>query len=111
MEMALQMPSNYVEVTEDEMMYVDGGGFVGFVVHLSSKVRDMGAIAGGAFVGGVVGWYSKELAASGPWGAGAAATITATAAGVAGYAIKKGLKTVNIGVDIPFVSYKKHLYI
>jgi hypothetical protein len=26
MEMALQMPSNYVEVTEDEMMYVDGGG-------------------------------------------------------------------------------------
>jgi len=28
MEMALQMPSNYVEVTEDEMMYVDGGACI-----------------------------------------------------------------------------------
>lgn len=98
--MALEMPMNYVEVTEDEMTYIEGGGFVGFYVHLPSRVINMGAAVGGAFVGGVVGWYCKELALTGPWGAG-----------VAGYSIAKKLSRFRVGVNIPGISWSKHIYL
>ncbi|WP_148551151.1 hypothetical protein [Paraclostridium bifermentans] len=110
--LGLQLPTSFVEIESNEMEYIDGGGFIGFRVHFSKKVQNMGAVAGGAFVGGVVGFACKSLAATGPIGAGAAATISAVAGGVAGNAIRKGLSAVNIGVHANGVkSNIKHLYV
>lgn len=107
----LKFPNSFAEVTNDEMEYLEGGGFVGFKVNLTKATRNKGAIVGGAFVGGVVGGYAKNLAALGPWGAGAAAAITVSAAGTAGWAIKNHLKTVYIGKNISGVSWSKTLTI
>lgn len=35
--MEMVMPVNYVEMTDDEMMYVDGGGFVGVNINMNYK--------------------------------------------------------------------------
>lgn len=49
MEMALQMPSNYVEVTEDEMMYVDGGASIpGWAISFAVNAVVNGMMGGGA---------------------------------------------------------------
>lgn len=109
--LVLEFPSSYSELDSDEMEYIDGGGFVGFHVQIASRVLNMGAIVGGAFVAGVVGWYAKPLAALGPWGAGAAAAIAAIAGGTAGWAIKNGLKDFYVGTNISGVSYCKSIYI
>ncbi|MGE7186992.1 hypothetical protein ACQKKK_24400 [Peribacillus sp. NPDC006672] len=53
----------------------------------------MSAVVAGAFAAGYVGWYVKQIAAAGPWGAG-----------LVGYAVIKGLKKVDVGVNIPLVS-------
>lgn len=66
-------------------------GFVGLHLKLGPKVRAMNAIVAGAF-------------AAGPWGAGAAATITASTAGVVGWVVKNKLKKVNVGINIARVS-------
>ncbi|UAC48586.1 hypothetical protein K6959_00850 [Bacillus aquiflavi] len=107
----LQLPTNYAEVSGEEMQYIDGGGFVGFRVTFKASTRKMGAAVGGAYVAGVVGWHCRHLATAGPWGAGAAAAITAAAGGTASWAINKGLRRVNIGVNIPGVSWSKSLTI
>ena len=94
--------------SDDELTIAEGDqqlqGFVGLHLKLGPKVRAMSAVVAGAFAAGYVGWYVKKIAATGPWGAGAAAAITAATAGVVGYAVKKGLKKVDVGVNIPFVS-------
>lgn len=79
-------------------------GFVGLHLKLGPRVRAMSSVIAGAFAAGYVGWHVKKIATKGPWGAGAAAAITAATGGVVGYAVKKGLKKVDIGVNIPFVS-------
>lgn len=105
--MQLALPMNHVEIEQEEMMYLDGGGFVGLHINFSQKVRNMSGVLAGAYVAGVVGFHLKGLAAAGPWGAGAAAAITAATAGTVGYAVSKGLKKVSVGVNIPFVSWSK----
>jgi len=105
--MTLKLPVNYVDIDREEMEYVDGGGTVGFRVHLASWILGIGALAGGAYVAGVVGWHCKNLAKAGPWGAGAAGAIAATAGGAAGWAIKNGLRTFTIGPKVPFINYVK----
>ena len=79
-------------------------GFVGLHLKLGPKVRKMNAVVAGAFAGGYVGWHVKQIAAAGPWGMGAAAAITASTAGVVGWAVNQGLRQVNVGVNIPFAS-------
>ncbi len=76
-------------------------GFVGIRLHLGPQVRAMNGWAAGAFAGGFVGWYCKELAASGPWGAGAAALITASTAATVKWAVENGVRVVPIGQNIP----------
>ncbi|GAA4077043.1 hypothetical protein GCM10022410_22260 [Amphibacillus indicireducens] len=105
--MEMVLPASYAVIEEEEMMYLDGGGFVGLHINLSAKTRGMAAVVAGGFAAGVVGWYVKDLALTGPWGAGAAAAITATTAGVVGYAVKNKLKRISVGVNIPFVSWSK----
>ncbi|MGP4073784.1 hypothetical protein ACTWQB_14670 [Piscibacillus sp. B03] len=79
-------------------------GFVGLHLNLGPRVRAMSAVAAGGFAAGYVGWHIKQIAKAGPWGAGAAAAITASVAGTVGYAVNKGLRKVSVGVNIPFVS-------
>ena len=104
---ALVMPNSYALMQEDEMTYIEGGGYVGVTVKLPKAVINMGAVLGAAFAAGYVGWYCKGLAALGPAGAGAAAVITAAVSGVVGYAIKKKYKSVDIGTRVPFLSWHK----
>lgn len=80
-------------------------GFVGLYLNLGPTVRGMSALAAGAFAGGFVGWHVKQIAAAGPWGAGAAAVITASTAGVVGWAVNNGLKKTSVGVNIPYVDF------
>lgn len=86
-------------------------GFVGVYLQLGPKVRSMAAVPAGAFAAGFVGWHLKELAKAGPWGAGAAAAITASVGGVVAWAVKNHFKTVPVGVDIPGVSWSRNVYI
>lgn len=80
-------------ISESGVMTTEYRGFVGVYVHLGPKVRAINGWAAGAFAGGYVGWYTKQLAAAGPWGAGAAATVK--------WAVENGVRTVPIGSQIP----------
>ncbi|ATF25858.1 MULTISPECIES: hypothetical protein [Brochothrix] len=93
------------KIIKKENIGVETRGFVGLQIKLGKKTRAKGAIAGGAFVTGYVGWHIRKIAIAGPWGAGAAAVITATCASSVAYAISKGWKKVNVGVNIPFVKF------
>lgn len=84
----------------DQQVY----GFVGLHLKLGPKVRAMNGIVAGGFAAGFIGWHVKQIAAAGPWGAGAATAITAGTAGAVGWAVNKGLTEVNVGPNIPFVN-------
>ncbi|MFU2206911.1 hypothetical protein [Streptococcus pluranimalium] len=86
-------------------------GFVGVYVHLGPKVRAMNGWAAAAFAGGYVGWYTKQLAAAGPWGAGAATLITASAAAAVKWAVENGIRTVPIGSQIRGYSLSYNVYV
>lgn len=86
-------------------------GFVGLVLKLGPGIRAMSGLVAGAFAGGFVGWHLKKMAVAGPWGAGAAAAITAAVAGTVGYAVSKGLRTVRVGVNVPYVSWSRSVNI
>lgn len=82
-------------------------GFVGLKLKLGPKVRSMAAVPAGAFAGGFIGWHLKSLATKGPWGAGAAAAISASVAGIVGWGVKNHMKVVNVGKNIPGVSWSQ----
>ena len=86
-------------------------GFVGLYLKLGPQIRSMSALPAGAFAGGFVGWYLKELAAAGPWGAGVVAAISASVGGVVAWAVKNHLKSVPVGRHIPGVSWSRNVYI
>lgn len=94
-----------------DMPYIQPFGFVGVCFKLGPKVRAMAAVPAGAFAAGFVGWYLKELAKAGPWGAGVAAAISASVGGIVGWAVKNHLKTVPIGKNIAGVSWSRNVYI
>lgn len=79
-------------------------GFVGLHLKLGPKVRSMNAIVAGGFAAGYIGWYTSRIAAAGPWGAGAAAAITAGTSGAVAWAVKNKYKKVDVGVNIMFVN-------
>ncbi|WP_404457652.1 hypothetical protein [Sutcliffiella horikoshii] len=78
-------------------------GFVGIHLNLGPRVRNMTAWAVGVFAGGYVGWYAKQFAVN-PITAGVAALITAGTGLAVGNAVKKGLKRVSVGMNIPGIS-------
>jgi hypothetical protein len=98
-------------VSDTDTPSIQPSGFVGIYLKLGPKVRSMAAIPAGAFAAGFVGWHLKELAKAGPWGAGAAAAISASVGGVVAWAVKNHLKTVPVGKDIPIVSWSRNVYI
>ncbi|MGD7060537.1 hypothetical protein ACQCU3_03375 [Bacillus altitudinis] len=79
-------------------------GFVGLHIKLGPKVRSMNALLAGTFAGGYIGWYTKQIAAAGPWGAGAAASITAGTSAAVAWAVKNKYKKVDVGVNIMFIN-------
>lgn len=98
------MPSDYVDISKEEMTYIDGGGWVGFRIYISDGTRALGTVGGTAAVAGVVANLTQKFAAAGPWGAGAAAALTTLAGGVAGLAIQNNWEHADITVNIPFVN-------
>ena len=110
--MQLQLPTSFVEIESDEMEYIEGGGFIGFRVHFSQKIRRMGALGGSGAVAVAVGKAASSLRVFGPWGLVAAGAVTTIATGIAYDAINKGLSAVNIGIHADGVkSQVKHLYV
>ena len=53
MEMTLRLPQNYVEIEEEEMMYLDGGGKL--VINRKSVSNFIGWIGAGMTVGALAG--------------------------------------------------------
>lgn len=86
-------------------------GFVGVYLNLGPKVRSMGGWAAGTFAGGYVGWYAKQLAALGPWGAGAAALVTASTVLTVKWAVENHVRVVPIGQNIPGFNASYNVYI
>ena len=96
----LVLPTHYVDVDQDEMEYVDGGGKIGFRVHLPKWVIDSGAAVGGAAVTGVVVANTWQLALGGPIGAGIAAGLSTLAGALAAIAISNMWDHVDVVMDL-----------
>lgn len=97
-------------LSKEEMNQVNGGGKLGFRIHISKDLKAMGAVAGGAAAAGSVALILWELSLAGPGGAVAAAALPTLAAGVVGYAIERNWETCDLVV--PFSrDYVKDLYI
>lgn len=79
-------------------------GFVGIHINLGKTVRGMNGWSAAVFVTGYVGWYAKQLAAAGPWGAGVAAVISASAGATAKWAVENGVRRINVGQNILGIS-------
>ena len=107
---SLRISDPNVEINTDEPS-TQLFGFVGLYLKLRPQIRSMAALPAGSFAGGFVGWYLKEFAAAGPWGAGVVAAISASVGGVVAWAVKNHLKTVPVGQNIPGVSWSRNVYI
>lgn len=79
-------------------------GFVGVHINLGKQVRGMNGWAAAAFVTGYVGWYAKQFALAGPWGAGVASVISASAGATAKWAVENGVRRINVGQNIIGIS-------
>lgn len=95
----LKVLNTQVKYTDDSMLR----GFVGLHIKLGPKVRGMSAVVAGGFATGYAGFYLSKFAAN-PLTAGAVGAISASIGGTVGWAVNKGLKEVDVGTDVPFVS-------
>ena len=85
--MEMVMPVNYVEMTDDEMMYVDGGGYLG--INLTINKHTLNTVTKGAIsalAGEYAGYYAGlALASSGIGALVAVPAKMAAKAAVAGF--------------------------
>lgn len=102
---------SYLNSILDEAFAIDQFGFVGLVIKISKKTRNLGATLGAAFIAGYIGWYAKDLAAVSPVLAGAVAVIDAGITYAAYQAISKGLTSFKIGKNISGLSFSKTITI
>ncbi|CCK18741.1 hypothetical protein [Pseudolactococcus laudensis] len=71
MEMTMTMPTNYVEMTDDEMMYVEGGASAQSIVY-GAVCAAVGAVIGravsqsflGAMINAAAGWVANQINAA-----------------------------------------------
>lgn len=89
--MEMVMPVNYVEMTDEEMMYVEGGGFVGVYIKVSKSTGNRGGDMCGVIA--------------------AAAFLTGSAGLIVANAVKSGKLSIPVGYDIPFVSWSRSITI
>ncbi len=109
--MEMVMPVNYVEMTDEEMIYVEGGGFVGVYIKVSKSTGNRGGDMCGVIAASAVAGVTWQLAAAGPWGAAAAAFLTGSAGLIVANAVKSGKLSIPVGYDIPFVSWSRSITI
>jgi len=106
----LVLPKNYVSIEKDEMEYIDGGGFVGFTIHLPQWLVNLGAWAAAAYVGGNIGFRLLPYAKT-PQTAGVVALVTAGAAAIAGWAVSNLMNSFQMGTWIPFLDWNYDIYL
>lgn len=102
--MEMVMPVNYVEMTDDEMMYVDGGGFVGVNINMNyKKWNSNNAFYAGLAAGAVVAMAGSSL--TGAIGTG----FAFIAGGMVQHEVEKSLMngrySVRVGINVPLVSW------
>ncbi len=108
--MQMVLPASYAVIEEEEMMYLDGGGFVGVVIHLGAKARKLNGWAAGALASTAVGAKLAPIYAIPKVGWAAAAFISAGVGSAVAWAVSKGIRTVKVGKNIPFVSASINVY-
>lgn len=100
MEMILNMPNNYLELEDDEMMYLDGGWSITISATKCNRIAAVAAMGAGAAaaIGGILGLASYGL------GAAIAAVVAGIATVISGYfwlaGTYKGVKITNGIPDI-----------
>jgi hypothetical protein len=109
------LPRGAVAMTQDEMMYLEGGGFVGFHVKLSANSRKWTASTIAAMITAYYGAYASPLLST-PMGAalwaGVGCVIAAVAYNAANSLLKSALGTYRqIGVNIAGCSWNKYITI
>ena len=111
LEITEQEAEDILSIAESDVRKTQFRGFVGLYINLGPKIRSMNGWAAAAFAGGYVGWYAKELVAAGPWGAGVAALITASAAALVKWGVENGVTVLHLGDHIPGISLSYNVYI
>lgn len=104
--MEIRMPNHYVEMSNDEMMYTDGGGFVGLHIRISKGTGTKNAWAASLAAGAAsVAVLATMTAAGGPLGVAA----SFLGGGLVQRAVYEGVSSgklfIPIGVNIPLVSW------
>lgn len=81
MEMILNMPNNYLELEDEEMMYLDGGWSITISATKCNRIAAVAAMGAGlaGTVGGILGLASCGL------GASIAAVVAGIASLISGY--------------------------
>ena len=98
-------------ITHENEVSIQRSGYVSIRLNFGPKIRAMSGVAAGAFAGGFVAFYLKELALMGPVGAGAAAAITAVVAYKVSNAVENGLTYLTIGVVTKNLNWSKTINI
>lgn len=83
-------------------------GFVGLTLRLGPTVRSMSGVLAGGFAAGYCGWYLKQFAVN-PATAGVVGAISAGIGGAVGWAVSHGIRTVDVGVNVPAVSMRLYV--
>ncbi|MFV0559356.1 MAG: hypothetical protein ACK5NA_01380 [Enterococcus sp.] len=95
----LQILNTQIKYTDESKLR----GFVGLHINLGSKVRGMSAVVAGGFAAGYCSFYLKQFAIN-PVTAGVVEGISAAIGGTVDWAVNQGMKRVDVGVNVPFVS-------
>ncbi|MCJ1977082.1 hypothetical protein [Pseudolactococcus paracarnosus] len=110
--MEMVMPSIFIEMKDEEMMYVDGGGFVGVNIRVSKATGKRGAETCGILAAGAVAYPLYLMSVGlGPAAAVASTIIAGSTRALVVNAVKSGRFTIPVGVDIPFMSWSRTVVI
>ncbi|GAB2022379.1 hypothetical protein RyT2_14530 [Pseudolactococcus yaeyamensis] len=111
--MEMVMPMKYVEMTDDEMMYVDGGGYVGFNIHVSAATGRRGAAACGVIAAAAVEAGIAAFATT--FGQGVGMFLSLAFSGMVGIvvadAVASGKFYIPIGTNIWGISWVRNITI
>ncbi|GHU35496.1 hypothetical protein FACS1894193_08580 [Bacilli bacterium] len=102
--MEMVMPMNYVEMTENEMMYVDGGGTFGVNLEVSQATRDKGKAAAVNLVTQALNKVLTPLDNS-IWGRIAKKSIILTVSGIVSGLAEQALTSRSYTFEIPGLNF------
>lgn len=102
--------ANLIMKLSEDLPNLYDRGFVGLTLHLGPTVRGMTGFAAGTFAAGYCGWYLKQFAVS-PVTAGVVAVISGSIGGAVGWAVTNGLRSVDVGVNVPATTMRFNVYV